>query len=393
MDIRDTVERYFENVHLWLPVVSRMRMILALDKPALDMTADLAALLLCMKLIIVSGHSSPQDAQSQLYWLCKRQLSAVESGGLITLQLMQAALLITAYEIGHAIYPAAYLSSGHCIRLGNLLGIHDRQNAPQILRKAGAWSENEEIKRCWWGALLFESYVSVGGEGHSLCTWDPPPHFVLPADDDMWNQGEMTTNEPLYVSSPTNVRAGAFARTCQATNLMGRMVRIMNDRYAEPSIRFSQAIHLHRTMTAFSNVLPSEVAEAPEKYSTALALCYGSLMHLVEPFSCTETNRGQHTVEETEMQAIAIPTMREVSTLVLEFSRDILQKTMTENLASVSPLVADCLYTATACFQWLVHEQGSPADLYAYTALRQVLSGLGDRWAVAGEYIKILEVC
>ena len=80
-------------------------------------------------------------------------------------------------------------------------------------------------------------------------------------------------------------------------------------------------------------------------------------------------------------------------TLVLEFSRDILQKTMTENLASVSPLVADCLYTATACFQWLVHEQGSPADLYAYTALRQVLSGLGDRWAVAGEYIKILEVC
>jgi hypothetical protein len=173
---------------------------------------------------------------------------------------------------------------------------------------------------------------------------------------------------------------------------MARMIRTLSDHYGDPSPRFAQAIQLHRTLTALSNVLPSEVSEDPIHYSTAMALCYGTLLHLCDPFSCTETNRGSHTVEETEMQAISIPGMRNTAMQVLEFSQ-IVRKSMDENLSAVSPLMADCLYSATATLQWLVHETGAEEAINGYSYLRSVLQEMSKRWAVAGEYIKVLEVC
>lgn len=389
--MRDILDRHFENVHLWLPIVSKKRLDLLLEDPKLQLTADLALLFICMKLITRGGHESPQDAQSPLYGLSKRFASTVEMSGLMTLPLMQSNLLITAYELGHGIYPAAYLSSAHCARLGTLMGIHDRQHAPQILRKSGAWAEVEEIRRCWWATLLFDRYSNLGSEGASIVTNDPPPQTVLPADDTAWDQGTMASSEPLYVSSTTNVRAGAFARTCQVTHLMGRMLRNLTDHYSEPSPRFSEAIQLHRVTTALSNVLPLETFQDPLRYSTAMALCFGALLHVCEPFSCTESNRGNHSVEETEMQTIAIPGMREVAFKVLEFSK-IIRETLDQTPAAVSPLVADCLYVATSTLQWCAYESGEEDALRGYSTLRETLGGLRKRWAVAGEYLKILDV-
>lgn len=156
VDLQDIVERYFENVHLWLPFVSKKRMQLTLSNPKLNLTADLALLLLCMKLITQSSHGNPQAAQTPLYSLAKRQITFVESGALLSLQLLQATILTAAYEIGHAIYPAAYLTTGHCARLGHLLGLNDRHAVPQMLRRSGAWAEIEETRRCWWACMLLD---------------------------------------------------------------------------------------------------------------------------------------------------------------------------------------------------------------------------------------------
>lgn len=155
-DLSDVVERYFENVHLWLPVVSKKRMSLTLSNPQLTLTADLALLILCMKLVTQTSHGSPQEAQTPLYSMVKKQAILVESGALISLQLLQATVLIAAYEIGHAIYPAAYLTTGQCTRLGHLMGLHDKQVFPQLLKRSGAWAESEEVKRTWWSCMLLD---------------------------------------------------------------------------------------------------------------------------------------------------------------------------------------------------------------------------------------------
>jgi hypothetical protein len=162
LDIQDVADRYFANVHIWLPFVSKKRMQLALSNPGVELTLDLALLLLSMKLIVQVPQGGPHSARSPLYSLTKGYFNMVDSFGVVSLQVLQADLLIAAYEIGHGIYPAAYLTTGHCARLGHILGLNDRQNAPQLLRrKPGAWAELEEMKRVWWTVMLLDRYVSA----------------------------------------------------------------------------------------------------------------------------------------------------------------------------------------------------------------------------------------
>ena len=225
----------------------------------------------------------------------------------------------------------------------------------------------------------------------ALATDDPIRNDTLPADDDLWDEGEINTSEPLYVSSPTNVKAGPFARTCQATHLQGRLIRLLNDRLLDAPMRFSEAIQLHRTLQALANLLPNDVQHSPERYGTSLALTYGSLMHLCDPFACTESNHGQHTVEETEMQTIAIAGLKPLAADVLRLS-ELFHTTMTTNPATTSPLIGDCLYFAATIYAWLANETGSSHMSDAYHTLRKVLETMGLRWAVAHQYIALLNI-
>ena len=391
VDVRDIVERFFANVHLWLPIISKKRMQLTLENHRLELTADLALLLLSMKLVMQTPHGGPQDAQNQLYATVKRHTVIIETGGLISLQLMQALILTATYEIGHAVYPAAYLTTGQCTRLGHLMGIHDRRATPQVLKRSGAWAEVEEVKRAWWACTLLDRYVSLGLEGRPNATEDSLPSTVLPADDTSWDQGEMATSEPLYLSTPTAVRAGAFARTCQATHLLGRLERLLNDRKQESSVRFTEAAQLHRTLEALANLLPGEIHKSPTRYCTPWALSYGAIIHLCDPFGCPHSDQGDHTAEEIEMQEIAIAGMKKTAADILQLTQ-VLKSIMNNNLSAVSPLTADALYMAAATYAWLAYESGSPDSTASYHAIRAVLIQMNQRWAVAGEYLKALDV-
>lgn len=200
----------------------------------------------------------------------------------------------------------------------------------------------------------------------------------------------MASNEPLYVSSPTTVRAGAYARTCQATHLMGRLIRIKDDRATDSPLRFTEAAQLYRTLEALAKILLDELQISAAQYSTPLALCYGAILHICDPFCCTETNRGEHTVEETEMQAIAIAGLKKTGPDVVRFA-DSLKGLMNHNISAVSPLTADAIYMGASTYAWLAHEQGSPEDLANYHALREVLLQMNARWAAAGEFLKVLD--
>lgn len=78
-----------------------------------------------------SPATSPNSAP-QLYDKAKRCLQFLEGSGVMSIRLLQAFLLLALYETGNAIYPAAFLTVGHCARMGHALGIHDRKTAPQM---------------------------------------------------------------------------------------------------------------------------------------------------------------------------------------------------------------------------------------------------------------------
>ena len=214
---------------------------------------------------------------------------------------------------------------------------------------------------------------------------------MLPAEDELWDHGELTTTEPLYVSTPTSVKAGAFARTAQATHLLGRMIRLRNEQQDDSPMKFTEAQQIHRTITALTKLLIAEVETDPLRFGTAAALCFAALLHLCDLYACTESNQGEHTVGEIEMQTVAIAGLKQTSADALRLSQ-LLRMAMATNPLATSPLTADCLYQAATQYAWLVYEVGNDEYIVAYRGLAQVLSLMSSRWAVASEYLKILEM-
>lgn len=200
----------------------------------------------------------------------------------------------------------------------------------------------------------------------------------------------MATSEPLYISSPTKVKAAPFARTCQATHLLGRLIRLLNDRHVDAPLHFTEAIYLLRTLQALATLLQGDVQRFPLRYATALSLCYGALLHLCDPLQCTETNHGNHTVEETEMQTLAIAGVKSTAADILQFSQ-LQMLSMTASPAAISPLMADCLYMAAATYTWLAHESGLREMGEAYHQLRKSLQVMNARWVLAGQYLSLLD--
>jgi hypothetical protein len=157
--IRLVASQYFGSIHIWLPFISKMRFYKNVLNTLSQPRADVALLLLCMKLIAASP--SEQEAvegpQSRLYLTAKRFLLDIELAGILTLQASQACILLTLYELGHAIYPSAYVSIGACARYVMALGIDGKKRSHTT--DASLWMKQEEQRRTWWAVVILDRSV------------------------------------------------------------------------------------------------------------------------------------------------------------------------------------------------------------------------------------------
>lgn len=101
------------------------------------LSADTVALLLAMQMLC-QPRKENETPIAESYLAAKRCLSYAEENNIFSLRLLQASLLMGLYEIANAIYPAAYLTVGHCARLGHAMGIHDLREAPQMFPLPGS---------------------------------------------------------------------------------------------------------------------------------------------------------------------------------------------------------------------------------------------------------------
>ena len=366
-----------------------MRIYQALANPLMDRGADMALLLITMKLLTQPPSSLPQKPQPTLYQTVKSFLASVEHHNVYSIHVIQAALLLAVHEVGNAIYPAAYLTIGHCARLGHAMGLHNRKETPQMLPRCTLWTEMEERRRVWWAVVVLDRFVNIGNPHHPFASEDPSLETCLPTDDESWDKGEMTANELLLVSSSPSIRAAPFARTCQAAHLLGKVLHHINDTDMELNFRFEQANQLNRTVRALANLLPDEAFEEDTTnrptLCIALAICYTALLVLYDAYSCTEASIPKKTVAAIEIQESAISGLREISSEVLRFSRRLRSFLDVNSLAKMSPLIADCLYQAAANYVWYVRESGDQDCLAKLQEVKSILVMIEPQWKVAGK--------
>lgn len=155
-DIQYMCDKYFSEVQNWLPFLRRERIARRVHDLIVGCDIRLALLLLCMKLVTTTP-SYQQDAITSLLYQAVRDLSArVESACLISLELIQANILLSMYEMAHGIYPAGFLSIGRAARLCTIVGLHDRMRAPQLFKEPETWAMLEEERRTWWAVLILD---------------------------------------------------------------------------------------------------------------------------------------------------------------------------------------------------------------------------------------------
>lgn len=170
---------YFATVHTYLAIVSKKNFYGLLMNPLLQRRADVAFLCLCMKLVTWKP-SEVGISESEEYVAARRYMFELEAAGVFTLQVLQGRMLVAFFELGHAMYPVAYMSVNACASHGLALGLDKESEQTVGAAKILSWVEEEERRRMWWAIIILERFdMSLEKElqhllifGVEFHTWD-----------------------------------------------------------------------------------------------------------------------------------------------------------------------------------------------------------------------------
>lgn len=312
LDIQATSERFFKSIHIWMPIISKPQFSATLLNRLTYKRAELFLLVLSMKLC----STRVKTWNTPLYETVKLFHFKIEASGVLSILVLQASILIALYELGHSIYPAAFLSIGSCARYATALGVDKSilsSNTTQF-----QWIEEEESRRAWWAILVLDRYEALHPkiicflESSSLFVrkyanpiarylnlCDPKRHLItqdadlgsyLPVDDEAWNQGvsdlRILSNvilsnvsliksrqvpDPEYtytLATANSYHLGLFARFAQASHLLSRVLRHISEQ--QPN----ETSQLRRTIFALVNVSKIEASMRRLEYCSQTAVCY-----------------------------------------------------------------------------------------------------------------------
>lgn len=143
--LRKVAERYFSSIHLWFPILSELSFDERLSRAFSGPCAEFSLLSLSLALITtIPPEDEARDSFSSLYMLVKSSIAVVEAANIHTLKVVQARLLVSLFEAGHDIEPAAYISIAATARAAAAIG----------LNKGNEMSE--EGSRVWWGIVMLD---------------------------------------------------------------------------------------------------------------------------------------------------------------------------------------------------------------------------------------------
>ncbi|KAL7952122.1 hypothetical protein V8C42DRAFT_306210 [Trichoderma barbatum] len=227
--IRDISTTFFSQAVIWTPVIFRKNFFNIALNPLSPRRTEGILLSLCMKLYCTPAMQDDGDGRTALYKATKDFYTQVEATGIMSVCILQSAILIAVYEIGHAIYPAAYLTVGACARYGIALGLDrllvDLTGDNNLGRP---WMEIEEMRRVWWGILILDRFLNLGNPLRGLTTKDPEYDDYLPVDDRTFLNATAKPQDTLKISAAFNLKMGVFTRLAQATYLVNLALKFVS---------------------------------------------------------------------------------------------------------------------------------------------------------------------
>lgn len=376
------VSHYFAVTHPWMPFLSRTAFMERILNPLGSAWPWNIVLLAAMKLL-TTAPSGPTP-RSTFYTTLKANVAAAVDSGLLELRIFQAMLLIAAYEMGHGIYPAAYMTVGTCFRYGNALGL-----GRSIEKGAGCPRSNievEEQRRSWWTVLLLDKYLSLSLTDRRPAATCPGQDATLPADDALWDMAEQTEVSPHRLSEPLSAAMGRFCLTAQAAILLERILQNINDRSSPEEFHEQEAKTLDDTAAALTSVALQEARMRGMTVCSPITACYSARLLLHDPERAASRPQRQphdHTLNGSPVES-------EIAAVMLKIARTACTSSRCGE-EEYTPFCFDALYRSGVFFARRYRSAKSHADLEAFESIKEMLGIVNSRWMVAGLYRQMLE--
>ncbi|KAI3395728.1 hypothetical protein diail_951 [Diaporthe ilicicola] len=440
--VEETATSYFDTIHRWFPFISRKRMSLGISLS--DGGPDLALLFLAMKLITTAPTPDVRSAaDSHLYTACKRFLAQLESAGTLSILYLQAMILVALYEFGHSVYPAAWMTSGSCVRYAAMLGLPSYQESCTILGQCTTWTEAEERRRVWWATKILDRAISLGSKKRLAGGPDQATDVeMLPVDDQAWDSGDMAFSLQRPTTTPLeDLSASPFARLAQATMLISRAMEhckgaarrylhrggkgsgngLAGKEQDKGAFSIKEVTEIIRDLHTLGRAIDTDITNAGGVGSaTYFASCpsrclvWSTIIMVLDLYSCPEHMRpgsgtgseDGRTAEELAMQVEAIKGLTATSEKIQAFAVELLSVSdspatspdvsmagaegiRADGVDRMSPLCFDAIYCALATFHWHWKENGQPEMRHGMEQTRAALVRMAPRWRLAGEYLDI----
>lgn len=159
---------YFRTIHTWFPIISEPSYNIRLSNTyvqAASAPSDLSLLTLCIALVCKGpiGGELPLSTRS-IYTSLKSFVALLEAMGTNSLEMLQSRLLLTVFEIGHAIYPSAYISTAANMRAAVSLGI----NATCKNLRFRDPRKVEEARQTWRGIVITDRSDLAPRDAHQM---------------------------------------------------------------------------------------------------------------------------------------------------------------------------------------------------------------------------------
>ncbi|KAL8921982.1 MAG: hypothetical protein Q9208_005436 [Pyrenodesmia sp. 3 TL-2023] len=185
---------YFDIAHHAMPIINQDKFLSQLNKAVITPhVASLSHAMATLGASLMDGYAHIKDKCYQLACkyleVCERE---EDGASLMTIEALQACILITNYELRGKGFARAWMTLGRAIRLAQMMGL-DRMDAPnpdangalkfqQTLPPAQSQLDLEERRKAFWVLFIIDAYASlrsgtaVAIDESKVTTALPSPH-------------------------------------------------------------------------------------------------------------------------------------------------------------------------------------------------------------------------
>ncbi|PYH69514.1 Zn(II)2Cys6 transcription factor [Aspergillus vadensis CBS 113365] len=383
LSLQEISRRYFSNFHNWLPVVSYDLFQESLDRynsPSRSPPVDFSVLVLGMCLVTLQPsklhtHITPHS----LYATMKILFAEAQAILCVSTYLIQAGLLIAAYEYANGRPEAAHITMGSLARSAFAIGLAD-SSSWQTNDASIDSSERRERLNLWWGVIILERLILCEIKDKTQRPTTDCPSFEFPLPSDL--QPVQATVRPIgscpHECLPSNQerKRCVFGHQARAVLLLDRVLAVRRQPQTD-SGRMVEIQQLDKQLQSFlaerMNTGTAEIGHECSPIASAVrALCLLHQEVLSYPFDTVDLQGLQHSEAALEM----------VSNVVVDVARHHKAQIACQNShADLLPL--SCSYTLHMAMRQILdctklvcpHRRSS--DLNCLAQLDQEFS---DRW-------------